>query len=619
MSQYTPWYDEPDPGQAAVALARRLWDADIVRRGQAVVCTLAVATPSVASSVGLPHRRSDTQLRTYAARNACETLEADICGRQRVRVVFLTDGAEWSARRRALRMGRVVEAVLSARHTPCVTGWDVLQAAYRDAIQTHGSGVVRVRDTDQGPTLERCLPHQVLVDYRDAQYGDPSTWVHRYTVDREQLARTYPERAHDIRTCSAAGSDLDWMLPTAAQLMGLSDSRVEVVEAWHLGVDGEPGHYVAALGDGRLLTQSEWTAPRAPFAVVVWDRSPGGLWGSSFTERVLAIESQADDCLFRVIEGTKIRSGRRIFYQDESLNAAELSSNEPETHIAVIAGAAMPVVADAPSLDSGLLTAMQTLLGGVFRWHGVSEMLGAAQRAPGVASAEGQRAVRDLGAQRQAIHTRDWEGFHIDVARLVIDSLRRTASDAGELTLRWAERGSLRSVRWADADLDEQTYTITATAASQLPRELAGRISTVGELYQAGLIPAETYSRLLDMPDLQAEADRANAEYEYLETVIERFLDADLEDVEPGDVYVAPDGYYSAPDARIVQLGQAYFGALRDGAPEANLDLLRRYLTDLQESSARLAAAQAAAAAPPAPPVGAPQPQLPPSAGMGVA
>ena len=225
--------------------------------------------------------------------------------------------------------------------------------------------------------------------------------------------------------------------------------------------------------------------------------------------------------------------------------------------------------------------------------------------------------MRDLGAQRQATHTRDWEGFHIDVSRLIIDSLRRTAGDEGEITLRWAERGALRQVRWADADLDEQTYTITATAASQLPRELAGRISTVGELYQAGLIPAETYSRLLDMPDLQSEADRANAEYEYLETVLERFLDADLEEEEPGDVYVAPDGYFFQPDARIVQLGQAYFGALRDGAPQANLDLLRRYLDDLQESSARLQAAAAAAAAPPAPPMGAPQPELPPSAGMG--
>jgi hypothetical protein len=590
------WWTETLIGAAVVTLARRLWSADAQRRAYALRACEVVEPDSVAPT-GEPR---STQLRTWATRNAVETVEADICGRQRVRVVYLTDGADWSQRRRAVRLGRLTEAVLSAQHLPYSTGWDVLQRAWRDACALWGSGVVRVRDSETGPQLERCMPHQVMVDARDAYYGSPRTWVHRYAVSGAELAETYPDAKTDIATAGPPSQECDWLLPAIDRVMGAEDERVEVIEAWYVPPIGERRHVVVLAASNTVLLDEEWPSPRAPFAVIVWSRGPVGLWGSSFTDLTADTEWQLDDTLDRLVESTRIRAGRRVFYGQDSLddaNREKLASNDPETHIEYI-GPVPPQVSDSPSLDSGLLTVMQTLMGGVFSWHGVSQMLATAQRAQGVTSAEGQRAVRDLGTQRHAVHTRDWESFHVDVSRLIVDSVRRTADDERDPEVVWRGRTSRRRLRWSDAQLDEQAYDVTATAASMLSRELSGRISEVGELFQAGLITPDVYRRLIDMPDLEAESDRENAEYEYCEQVLEAYLDADDADTAP-ELYVPPDGYYTRVDARLVQALQCLFSAMRDSAPEYVLDLVRRYVDDLQSLSQRLAAA---AAPPPAPP-----------------
>ncbi len=601
------WWTEPDIGSAVTTLCRRLWDADTRRRAAALRAAELVEPDSVAPT---GERRAE-QLRTWATRNAVETVEADICGRQRVRVVYLTDGADWSQRRRAYRLGQLTEAVLGAQHLPYPTGWDVLQRSWRDACALWGTGVVRVRDHEDGPQLERCIPHQVLVDYRDAYHGSPRTWVHRYAVSGAELAEAYPERRTEIATAGPPPVDLDWLMPAIDRALGSEDERVEVIEAWYVPPVGERRHVVVLGASNTVLLDEEWPSPRAPFAVITWARGPVGLWGSSFSDLTAETEWQVDDTLDRLVRGTKIRAGRRVFFPRDSLDDTQLEqlrSNDAETHIEYT-GSQPPMVSDSPSLDSGLLTVMQTLMQGVFSWHGVSQMLATAQRAQGVSSAEGQRAVRDLGTQRHAVHTRDWESFHVDVSRLIVDSVRRVATDDHDPELVWRQRTSLRRLRWSDAQLDEQAYTVTATAASMLPRELAGRIATVGELFQAQLITPDVYRRLLDMPDLEAESDREQAEYEYCEQVLEAYLDATEEDA--ADLYVEPDGYYTSFDARLVQTLQCLFSAMRDGAPEHVLDLVRRYANDLQATQNRLAAAAAAPAAPaepaaPMPPEGMP-------------
>jgi hypothetical protein len=104
-------------------------------------------------------------------------------------------------------------------------------------------------------------------------------------------------------------------------------------------------------------------------------------------------------------------------------------------------------------------------------------------------------------------------------------------------------------------------------------------------------------------PDLTAETDRENAEYEYIASVIDRYLDAE-EDTWDARSYEQPDSYIMDKPGALVQLIQSYFVAKRKGAPEFNLELLRNYMLQLSDAIDRAneqeQAAQQNGAGPPA-------------------
>ena len=57
---------------------------------------------------------------------------------------------------------------------------------------------------------------------------------------------------------------------------------------------------------------------------------------------------------------------------------------------------------------------------------------------------------------------------------------------------------------------------------SSLPDDPAGRLQTVQEYMQAGILSIRQGSRLLDFPDLEAEETLDTAREEYLHTILEK-------------------------------------------------------------------------------------------------
>ncbi len=59
----------------------------------------------------------------------------------------------------------------------------------------------------------------------------------------------------------------------------------------------------------------------------------------------------------------------------------------------------------------------------------------------------------------------------------------------------------IHSIKWKDVNMDDDQFLLQMFPISSLPSEPAGRISTISEMMQGGLISPQTGRRLLDFSD----------------------------------------------------------------------------------------------------------------------
>jgi hypothetical protein len=196
------------------------------------------------------------------------------------------------------------------------------------------------------------------------------------------------------------------------------------------------------------------------------------------------------------------------------------------------------------------------------------------------------RTLIDLASKRFTVKAKyGYEQPFAQLAKHIVFAIAEWVEATGkDFTVALPSKRGAREIKWSQAAIDLRKLVVQVIPGSALPDDPAGRYQAVAEAFQQGLMSPATYKRLVDWVDLQAEVDRENAEYEYLEMLIDRYLDA-MPD-EPYQ-YDPPDGYILDKAAALIQLSQAYFVAKREGAPEFNLDILRNYILQLGESLER--------------------------------
>jgi len=141
-------------------------------------------------------------------------------------------------------------------------------------------------------------------------------------------------------------------------------------------------------------------------------------------------------------------------------------------------------------------------------------------------------------------------------------------------------------------------------------RDPAAMLQIAQDLHATGVINRETFLQMTALPDLEGMMDRETAEREYLEELFSRYQDAmdDEELLELGG-YEAPEPFITNKPAAMWLAVSTYWEAKRDAAPLFCLDLLQRWIAQLDKLMAPPAPPpQAAAEAPGLLPPGAAMP-----------
>lgn len=519
-------------------------------------------------------RYQQATLPRNVVRQAVETLTARVANERPLPSVQTT-GGDWGMQKRARRANEAVEGEFYR----CKVFEELTEAWVTDAL-TSRAGVLKVcRGADGRVLIERVLPWELYVDPIDARYGRPRNMYHVRTVDRAVLAAMFPTRAKEIRETGHDDAAFDWTTTKLGETATVD--RVRVIEAWHLasGPGADDGRHVICI-DGLTLRDEPWPHDYFPFQILKYSDRKVGFWGYPLAERLEGWQYEINETQQRVSESHALAPGGIV--------ATPIGSDIVDSHI--INGnwyhlkyrgnlppnffTPNPV---APQHYQYLRDLGPDALGDV----GVSQTSAQSQKPAGITAARALQVLDDVETQRFAMFVRRYQAACVGLAEKLLDVIRDIAESEGDYTVKHTTRRGVRELSWTkDFALDRESYSLKIYSTSLLSKRPEARFQQLEVWINQGRISWADYLRLSEMPDTVAEADIATAAADLARDQVTDMLEHDNPD-DP-EAYQPPFPYGDLEYAkRFGQLSLCL--AKRDNVPQANRDLLQRYVDDVLE------------------------------------
>ena len=192
---------------------------------------------------------------------------------------------------------------------------------------------------------------------------------------------------------------------------------VKVVEAWRLPVEkGKPGKHVYCI-EGKLLYEEDWDRPEFPFVFIRWNADKVGFWSKGLAEEALSIHVEINENAQKMQERFRICGANRTFYEEGSIKAEHLQSNEAEVFIPFSRNSKPPVTHVAKPISDSEWMYLKDNFDFAFRRTGVSEMRAGARKEPGVTSGVGLRTINDIQTARFSLKAKGYENAFVAHAR----------------------------------------------------------------------------------------------------------------------------------------------------------------------------------------------------------
>lgn len=516
--------------------------------------------------------------------------------------VISADDAGWTEKRFAKRVSSVLRTTLGRTTIERDRSLRV-----RDSI-VRGTGVAKVvRTEDNDVAVERTPRSEILVSGREAQYGCPRNMfqVKSYPVE-VLLARFGHDKATKAaikaQATRATYDDQGWY--EWGDEWADDTEHVVVAEAWHLpsGYGATDGRHCIVIKNAVLLDEM-WTRPRFPFAFLHWSPPMRGLWGTGLVEDLSGVQAKINDVSRDIQEALYYGAQLTVFVQrGANINKEHLRARHPkvvehdgmEPHYV----APLPVSPQLFQYLDWLLNIADDLSGLSRDFQSGKTQLGAG------ASGKAMDTLDDIQSDRFAMFQLHDSLSMVDVGALVVDEARAIYDecDKGEMAPWIAEH------KWDKVDIESGLYHLKLEPINFLPDTRAGKLESIAQLGQAGLISDPTDSLdLLDEPDLQRMNRKLLGPRRAIARVMEGLVDLDVPLYE-----LSPDAFFPL-DAGIAEARAELDDAWANKAPDNVLSRFREWIR-LAEHQKDEAAKGAPPASGPgmAPPAGA----LPPDTGM---
>jgi hypothetical protein len=509
------------------------------------------------------------------ARSATDTLVAKIAQHRPLPQV-LTQRGNWRQQKRAKKMTQFIEGEFYQQKI----FEQKAKTIVRDAA-IFGRGVLAIYDDGDDIVTERVFPWELFFDEWDARYGQPMTAYHFRTADREVLKERFARTSGGGWKPKVKEAIEDATAISSEQMDGRDDGmktvdRVEFVEAYRLpSKKGGKGRHIVATSAGTLVDE-EWEGETFPYAILFYNDPLTGMHGQGLVEQLEGYQYEINTMAQKVSDSHHLLGGAWVLVPQ--------GSDIVESHLQNGLGT---VVTHKPGLPPQLFQPnpvhpatyerLRDLPQDALNDVGISQMSAQSTKPKGITAAVALQTLDDIETERFIIFGRAYEAWCLDVARQLIECVKRLAKANGEYSVSVPMKGGLLDMKWADVEIDG--FELRCFSTSMLPQQPAARLERLEAYFNAQVIDRQTFMKLMDGLDLQAEFDLALAPTMAVEERLEKMMETE-EGVPENVAYLAPSNYMPLPWA--ATRAQQYLdkGDV-DGMPEHVKNLLRRFILEI--------------------------------------
>ncbi len=506
---------------------------------------------------------------------------------------FLTDGADYKQRHLAQQLNQFILGEMFQTNA-----YEKAVKALRDGI-VMGTGILKVYEGDDHKVcVDRVLATDLYVDENDSLNGDPQTLYQLKLMDRDKLMANNPKKKVVIAETPQSYPD------NAPDSGRTTADHVLVVEGWKLasGPDPEakgyvPGRHTIATVSG-VICDEPWHKVKFPFVFFNYSDPFLGFFGHGISDQLFGTQITLNRILYTIARAITLVGVPRIL-QDTGSKIASTSQNN-EVGVIVKYSGTKPEYVVAPCNAPELYTERDRLIQYGFQQTGVSTMQATSQKPEGLNSGAAIRSYDDISTDRFAALAKRYENVFVDLAYHIAETAREIAERDGKYQTVYPNKDGTKEIDLPAMKFLNDPFVIQCFTESSLPRTPAGRIATVTEQVQAGMLSIKEGRRLMRFPDLEQNERLDNASEERTFKILDEI-------VEKGK-YTPPDPFLDLDLAS--QLTTNYINLyLAANLEEKKADMLRTFFVQCQTlKQAAMTPAPAAAPAAGVSPQAVPQP-----------
>lgn len=512
-----------------------------------------------------------------------DTLTSQVA-KDKIIPTFITSGGKWGMQRKAENLSKFIDGCFYENkvHPKIVE-------QFNDG-GVWGDGLLYVyRGEDDRVKVERCLPHELVVDEVAAMVSEP-TEMHRVKICARNVLK------YMYRDDEEAVEKIEKAMPANMQDVSgqaSAEDLITMTQSWHLpsGPEADDGVCVVCVGDQVLTTKDKraWDKDYFPFPHFRYKKRKLGFWGQGAVERLQNLQGEINRLMILIQKCMWLGGSFKILVKIGSKVVSQHLNNDVGA-IVHYAGDVPPQYVTPPMIQQDIYPYVDALIEKGFRQEGVSMLAASNVKPLGIDSGAALRTYDKIGDDRQLTIGQDIEDVTLETARQMIEVIKDIFKDKKGYKVTWPGTNFVETVDWKDINLEADEYVLKAFPTSSLPEEPMARLETIQEYMQAGLVSPRSGRRLMRTEDIEMSDSLANA----AEDLICKSVEAIIYD---GDDTIRPDGYWDLQLAKQISL-EYYNFAMVNNCPEKNLGLLRDFMGYIDE--------EMGLTAPPPPPMGAP-------------
>ena len=392
------------------------------------------------------------------------------------KVTFLTKDSDRAKREVAKTLDNWALQILRKRGA-----YDVSKKAFLSAAVS-GLGVVKVSKDKFSYVPIR----ELFFDNAFMGHSEPELCGEKKSLKRAKLIEMFKSKEADIKNEHPA-----------------SDKMIECYEAYKKG----KGHFIWT--DKMVLLSEKWDKD-LPYVFIRWQRATEGVIGVGIPQSLQAIHGAITYILNNIFDAVRLIAVPRIFVPKGS-NPEEADITNKLGQIIEYqdsAGGKGVQFSTPPAISEQVIVILNLLWQRAYNEVGVNELTAMGRVPAGLDKASGTalRTYQQAESERFSAVRAEYEELFTGMIKKLIML-------------------GVRPMDLSEKDVNTALQDISIWTSSLLPETITGRLSTINELINAGLLNKQQAFDLLDSPDVSRFISSQSSRSRAIELVIERALD----------------------------------------------------------------------------------------------